>query len=130
MTFQINRETLRHLSSTPAGGLIAFMRTRPGTTLQSNTLCKAKSDLRLTPMPSGAEKQFEEYAQCCSELAREADTAARRERLLKMAREYMQAAELLRHGVAARVMLRQPSPNGGRKGFRYRRKLRAVRAVR
>ena len=40
-------------------------------------------------MPS---QKFEEYAQHCSELARQADTPERSERLLKMAQEYMRAA--------------------------------------
>jgi hypothetical protein len=37
-------------------------------------------------------QKFEEYARRCSELARQADTPERSERLLKMAQEYMQAA--------------------------------------
>jgi hypothetical protein len=38
-------------------------------------------------------QKFEEYAQRCSELARQADTLERSERLLKMAQEYMRAAK-------------------------------------
>jgi hypothetical protein len=39
-----------------------------------------------------ASQKFEEYAERCMELAREADTPERSERLLKMAQEYMRAA--------------------------------------
>jgi hypothetical protein len=52
--------------------------------LQSVHLC--------LPMSSKIESKFEEYARYCLELARQADTRERRDRLLKMAREYMQAA--------------------------------------
>jgi hypothetical protein len=48
---------------------------------------------RSTAMSPGPKDKFKEYARYCSELARQADTPERRERLLKMAREYMQAAE-------------------------------------
>jgi hypothetical protein len=41
---------------------------------------------------SMSSQKFEEYARRCSELARQADTPERSERLLKMAQEYMQAA--------------------------------------
>jgi hypothetical protein len=44
---------------------------------------------------SMSSQKFEEYAQRCSELARQADTPERSERLLKMAQEYMQAAGAL-----------------------------------
>jgi hypothetical protein len=42
-------------------------------------------------MSSGLRKNFEEYARCCLELARHADTETRT-RLLRMARDYMRAA--------------------------------------
>jgi hypothetical protein len=51
---------------------------------------------------------FEEYARYCSELANEAATSESRQRLLKMAAEYMHAAELMRRRTSA------PSP-GARK---------------
>jgi hypothetical protein len=41
---------------------------------------------------SMSSQKFKEYAQRCSELARQADTPERSERLLRMAQEYMQAA--------------------------------------
>jgi hypothetical protein len=41
---------------------------------------------------SMSSQKFEEYARRCSELARQADSPERSERLLKMAQEYMQAA--------------------------------------
>jgi hypothetical protein len=44
-------------------------------------------------MLSAIERKFEEYAQYCFELARQADTPERRDRLLKMAWEYMEAAK-------------------------------------
>ena len=47
-------------------------------------------------MPSPIEKDFEEYARRCSELALEAATPESRRRLLKMAPEYMRAARLMR----------------------------------
>jgi hypothetical protein len=50
----------------------------------------------LTPMSSEIGKYFGEYAQCCSELAREAATPESRQRLLNMAREYLRAADLVR----------------------------------
>jgi hypothetical protein len=42
---------------------------------------------------SMSSQKFEEYAQRCSELARQAETPKRSERLLKMAQEYMRAAK-------------------------------------
>jgi hypothetical protein len=42
---------------------------------------------------SGIENKFEELARYCLDLARQADTPERRDRLLKMACEYMQAAQ-------------------------------------
>jgi hypothetical protein len=50
----------------------------------------------ITLMPSQIGKDFEEYARCCSELALEALTPENRKRMLKMAREYMRAAKLMR----------------------------------
>jgi len=47
-------------------------------------------------MPSQIGKDFEKYARCCSELALEAAIPETRKRLLKMAREYMRAAKLMR----------------------------------
>jgi thioesterase domain-containing protein len=41
---------------------------------------------------SMSSQKFEKYARRCSELARQADTPERSERLLRMAQEYMQAA--------------------------------------
>jgi hypothetical protein len=50
----------------------------------------------VTFMPSQIGKDFEGYARCCLELALEAATPQSRKRLLKMAREYMRAARLVR----------------------------------
>ena len=46
-------------------------------------------------MQSQIGNNFEGYARCCSELALEAASPESRKRLLKMAREYMRAAQLM-----------------------------------
>jgi hypothetical protein len=43
-------------------------------------------------MPSGSAHEFEEFARDCVRLAEQADTQALRDKLLNLAREWMQAA--------------------------------------
>ena len=49
----------------------------------------------LRAMSTSLVKQFDAFADCCLELARSAETPARRSRLVKMAHEYRQANEIL-----------------------------------
>ena len=72
-----------------------FLRTgAPGTN------CKPLHCLRA--MSTSLRQQFEAFADCCLELARRAETPARRSRLVKMAHEYRQATALVSVKTAAR----------------------------
>jgi len=65
-------------------------------------------------------QKFEEYARRCSELARQADRPERSERLLRMAQEYMQAAEDHRGREAPdQPCLEGSSPSIGKAAFTY-----------
>jgi hypothetical protein len=68
---------------------------------------------------SMSSQKFEEYAQRCSELARQADTPERSERLLKMAQEYMRAAKDLGTGEAPNQPRLQSSFPSIRKTLTY-----------
>jgi hypothetical protein len=61
--------------------------------------------------------QFERFAECCLELARSAETPARRARLVKMAHEYRQATEMVAPRMESRsvgMLAHEPeSPSSG-----------------
>jgi hypothetical protein len=63
-----------------------------------------------TFMSSQIGKHFEEYARYCSELARAAATLESRQRLLKMAGQYIHAAELMRRTTSESLESNLPRP--------------------
>jgi hypothetical protein len=79
---------------------------RAGTTLHQKSYSVAVS----TFMSSQIGKHFEEYARHCSELAHAAATPESRQRLLKMAGEYMHAAELMRRRTSESPESNPPRP--------------------
>ena len=55
----------------------------------------------LRAMSATLDKQFEGFAECCVELARSAETTARRARFIQMAHEYQLATLLIREELSS-----------------------------
>jgi hypothetical protein len=60
-------------------------------------------------MSSTLAKQFESFSECCLELARSAETTARRARFIQMAHDYRLATFLIRD-LTAKLLLANAQP--------------------